>query len=197
MLPLPQRQAHNPNSPTRALLTIYFSEPLEKTAQFPWVLSRKGTSLLQLVAYLHEVETACLRISSPEDSTIKPEKGVLLTSLEPLDPAIPCLGSQLPETIMNALFCLRQHRLGFHHLTEEARSTGEITRWLAFLFHLHNAGEKVRWHLGLGAGIRMSHKNRVQQVYHLPMFAMRKLLLNLPESPSVHRITFNWEIKTS
>ena len=67
----------------------------------------------------HEVETACLRISSPEDSTIKPENRVLLTSLEPLDLAVPRLGSQLPETIMNSLFCFRQHGLGFCPLTEE------------------------------------------------------------------------------
>lgn len=43
-------------------------------------------------------------------------------------------------------------------------------------FHLHNAGEKVRRHLGLGAGNKDEpQKNRVQQVYHDDSFAMRKL----------------------
>lgn len=129
VLPLPRRQAHDPNWPNRALLTIFFSEPLEKAAQFctatptppvPGGFEQERYKPVNCWWSLsHEVETACLRISSPEDSTIKPENRVLLTSLEPLDPAVPRLGSQLPETIMNSLFCLRQHGLGFCPLTEE------------------------------------------------------------------------------
>lgn len=94
--PCPWGETNDPNWPIRALLRIYFSERFQMTVQFPTgVLSRRAWYCRQSITLPWGGK------SLPEKKQFTEEhnegNGVLLTSLEPLDPAMPEVHTWAPN----------------------------------------------------------------------------------------------------
>ena len=104
--PCPRDETHDPNWPIRAHLMIYFSEPFQKTVQFPTeVLSRRASYCWGSVTLPWGVKSLPEKKKSPG----KHNETTTESCWHNLNPWIElCLkftvGSQWPELIINSLF---------------------------------------------------------------------------------------------